>query len=222
MPQLHTKLSERASLPRVSKPKSLRDVPASLLAMFSRWRDDPSCPEEARATFDELADTVASVSRHRRQLYLEMARLYCDSPKQYDLLSRAINETVVRIRSGEFKPKCAEVFLSAALVLLIEKHSAASMSRIKKGDQEELRDFNNHIVRDRTFAFDTLVEAGLVICHTQPDGTVGYESAARKLLTLPALVPADDPADHRAFSGVVSPRRVSLLNECRLVAQHSS
>jgi hypothetical protein len=76
MPQLRTKLSERTSSSRVSKPKGLRDVPPSLLAMFSRGRDDPSCSKEARATFDELADTAGILRASIQALALATKRVF--------------------------------------------------------------------------------------------------------------------------------------------------
>jgi hypothetical protein len=43
-----------------------------LLNTFLQWRDHPACSHEARAFFNELADTVVDVSREGLQLYLSM------------------------------------------------------------------------------------------------------------------------------------------------------
>jgi hypothetical protein len=174
MPAIRTKLSERLSS-RDSKPKTLRDLRAELIALLSRWRDDPSCPKKASAIFDTLVDTVDAVPRKLLRIYLLYARVFSGSSEEIDVVSQAANETLASIRNGAFRPNDAARYVEKVIRLFLKKISVAEMYLIKIGRQDLLQEFVKRIENDRASAFEGLEEASLVICHTKLDGAIGLE-----------------------------------------------
>jgi hypothetical protein len=133
---------------RDNKTEELRELGATLLNTFLQWRDHPSCSEDARATFDALAESVDNIPRDVLQVYLALVETSANVTGIHHTLSSAENELMMSVRNGTYGPPDAHCYVLTLLWFTLDDPALWNAALADPDqDQCEVRAFCSTLIK---------------------------------------------------------------------------